>query len=136
VHVPEEVPPGRYILWIGGGAELARYEAARLPGRYRPTSLDEAWRRLGDYRPSDRLYSALIARAPEVTRDGLDYPELPTSALSLLASNQSAGDEARRGDRVLLDEVRIPVSGQLRGELQIEVNVDAKAPNPGAGSTR
>jgi hypothetical protein len=128
LNVPREAPDGRYLLWIGGGAELARFEAARLPGRYRPTSLDEAWRRLANYRPSDRLYAAFVAQAPEVTREGRDYPELPTSALVLLAGSQAAGDEAQRGDRALLDEVRRPVDGQVRGELQLEVDVDSQAP--------
>ena len=126
--VPEELPDGRYTLWIGGGPELSRFESARLPGRYRPTSLDEAWRRLSDTRSSDRLYAALVARAPEVTRDGRDYPELPASAVPLLAGSQVAGDQSRRGDRVLLEETRVPVPGALRGELQIDLNVDRRGP--------
>jgi hypothetical protein len=128
LNVPREAPDGRYLLWIGGGAELSRFEATRLPGRYRPTSLDEAWRRLASYRASDRLYAAFVAQAPEVTREGLDYPELPTSALVLLAGSQAAGDESQRGDRAILDEIRRPVGGQLRGELQLEVDVDSQAP--------
>jgi SpoIVB peptidase S55 len=128
LQVPQEVPSGRYLLWVGGGAELARYESARRPGRYRPTSLDDAWTRLADYRATDRLYAALFAAAPEVTRDGRDYPELPTSALALLAGSQSAGDDARRGDRTILDEARLELGGRLRGELQLEVQVDEKAP--------
>src|SRR5262249_12570062 len=46
IPVPEQVPDGRLILWVGGGSELTRYEATRLPGRYRPASLEDAWRRL------------------------------------------------------------------------------------------
>ena len=128
LHVPEEVPEGRYVAWLGGGAELSRFEAQRLPGRYRPASLDEAWERLASYRPSDRLYAALIARAPEVTRDGRDYPELPTSALALLAGNQSGEDANRRGWQAMLDQAQHPLAGPLRGEIQLEVNVDPQAP--------
>lgn len=128
IPVPEEVPPGRYILWVGGGAELTRIEAQRLPGRYRPVSLPDAWSRLGSMRRSDRLYAAIIARAPEVTRSGRDYPELPTSAYALLAAGQLAGEDARRGDRVFLSEVATPPSGLTRGELQIELVVDPDAP--------
>src|SRR5206468_10671144 len=60
VPVPEEIPDGRCVLWVGGGSELSRYEATRLPGRYRPMSLDDAWRRLGERRPADALYAALF----------------------------------------------------------------------------
>jgi len=128
LSMPEEAPDGRYVLWLGGAAELARYEATRLPGRYRPTSLDDAWRRLGAARPGDALYAALFARAPEVTSEGRDYPELPLSALALLAGGQSGGDAARRGDAARLDEKREVLGGVVRGELQLLVTVDPSAP--------
>lgn len=128
VTVPEEAPDGRYVLWLGGGPELSRYEAARLPGRYRPTSLDDAWRRLAEVRPGDALYATLFASAPEVTREGRDYPELPVSALALLASGQGAGDGGRRGDVARLDQRRVAFAGPVRGELLLSVQVDSKTP--------
>lgn len=126
--VPEETPPGRYQLWVGGGNELMRFEAQRLPGRYRPTSLDEAWQRLAGLRSSDALYATITARAPELTSEGRDYPELPLSALLVLASGGAAGERSRTGDTAFLDQTRLPVNGVLRGELVLEVNVDPKAP--------
>ena len=126
--VPEEAPDGRYTLWIGGGAELTRYEAGKLPGRYRPTSLDDAWERLSHTRPSDGLYAVLFARAPEVTSDGRDYPELPLSALALMSSAQATGDRARRGESARLDETRLPLEGMTRGELLLPIVVDSKSP--------
>jgi hypothetical protein len=128
LHLPEEAPPGQYIVWVGGGAEMSRREASRLPGRYRPGSLAEAWSRLSDFRPSDRLHAALLARAPEVTRSGRDYPELPTSALALLAGGQQAEDAVRRGSQAYLDRADRRFDGQVRGELQLEVEVDPAAP--------
>jgi hypothetical protein len=126
--VPEEAPEGRYLLWLGGGPELSRYEASRLPGRYRPTSLDDAWRRLADARSGDALYTTLFALSPEVTREGRDYPELPISALALMAGGQGAGDGGRRGDVARLDERRFPFAGPVRGELLLSVQVDPDAP--------
>jgi hypothetical protein len=128
LDVPREAPDGHYTVWLGGAPELNRFEAARLPGRYRPSTLDEAWRRLAQARRSDRLYAALVAQAPEVTRGGRDYPELPASALALLASGQSAGDDARFGDRVLFGETAHPLEGLVRGELQLDLAVDSTAP--------
>jgi hypothetical protein len=126
--VPEELPDGRYILWVGGGPELTRMEAQRLPGRYRPTSLEDAWHRFGSLRSGDQLYAAIVAMAPEVTRDGTDYPELPSSAYALLAGAQLAGDDARRGERVFLSELRVPQSGAVRGEQQLSLVVDSRSP--------
>ncbi len=126
--VPEEAVDGRYVLWIGGSAELMRYEAQRLPGRYRPTSLDDAWRRFSALRSSDAVYAALFAPAPEVTADGRDYPELPISAVALLSSDQASGDRTRRGDLAKLSEQRLPLGGLVRGEVLLNVTVDVDAP--------
>ncbi len=128
LRMPEEAPEGRYTLYIGGGAEYTRYEAVRLPARYRPTSLDEAWERLRGSRASDGLYLALYARATEMTSDGRDYPELPLSALTVFASGQSAGERGRRGEAAVLDEQRARIAGPVRGELLLNVTVDRRTP--------
>lgn len=128
VDVPEELPDGRYTLWFGGGAELSRYEATHLPGRYRITSVEDGWRRLAATRPSSGLYAALFARAPEVSVEGRDYPELPLSALALIAAEQNSGDRSRRGDVAKFDETRLALEGLVRGELQLALTVDSKAP--------
>ncbi len=126
--VPDDAPDGRYLLWVGGGLEFARFEAGRLPARYRPISLDDAWRRLASIRSSEALYGAVFAHAPEITSNGTDYPELPVSALALLSSGLSAGDRARRGDVALLDEARVAPGGVVSGELVLQINVDSTAP--------
>jgi hypothetical protein len=128
VPVPDELPDGRYVLWVGGGPELTRMEAQRLPGRYRPTSLEDAWNRFGTLRTADQLYATIVAMAPEVTRQGRDYPELPVSAYALLAGGQLAGDDARRGERVFLSELRVPQNGAVRGEQQLALVVDSRSP--------
>jgi len=128
VPVPEELPDGRYLLHVAGGAEADRFVAARLPARFRPVSLEDAWERLAEARRSDVLHAALWARAPEIDADGDDLPELPTSALALLAPSQQAGDRARRGDWALVEEVRRPEDVVVRGELLLELVVDRQAP--------
>ncbi len=121
--VPKELPNGRYILWVGGADELARYEATRLPGRYRPISLDDAWRRLGAMRPRDVLYAVLFASASEVTSGGRDYPELPASALPLIAGATSRGDAGVRGELASVDERRLQLDGPVRGQILLPFDV-------------
>lgn len=128
VPVPGELPPGRYSLWLGGGAELDRTTATRLPWRFRPVSLADAWQRLGTVHRSDALYSAIWARAPEVSSDGEDYPELPNSVLAVLASPEASGEDARRSGWALFDGPAVEVGGALRGEAVLDVVVDRKAP--------
>src|SRR5262249_46057881 len=119
---------GRYLLHVAGGNEFDRFLAARLPARFRPVSLADAWERLGESRRSDELFAGIWARAPEIDADGDDLPELPTSALALLASPQSSGDRARRGDWALVEEVKRPADGVVRGEVLLELVVDRQAP--------
>jgi len=128
VPVPEELPDGRYLLHVAGGAEADRFTAARLPARFRPLSLEDAWGRLAAVRRSDVLFAGLWARAPEIDADGEDLPELPTSALAVLSPPQQAGDRARRGDWALVEEVRRPEDVVVRGELLLELVVDRQAP--------
>ena len=128
VPVPEELPDGKYVLQLGGGLEFDRFLAARLPARFRAVSLEDAWRRMAQSHRSDALCAGLWARAPEVSVDGVDLPELPTSALAMLASPLRAGDGGRRADWALVQESGRPTDGVLRGELLLELVVDHQAP--------
>lgn len=128
VPVPAELPNGRFALWLGGGAEFDRLASSRLPSRYRPTSASDGMRRLAALKSSDALYAALWARAADVSRDGEDYPDLPTSALPLLAPAQEASGGIRRGDWALVSERSFSIEGVLRGEAVLDVNVDDRAP--------
>ena len=103
--------------------------ATRLPWRFRPISLADAWQRLGAFHRSDAIYAAFWARAPEVTRDGEDYPELPNSALAVLASPR-VGRRQRSAapDWALCRRTVLPVQGALRGEIALDVVVDDRAP--------
>ena len=128
VVIPAELPNGRYQLWIGGGGEYDRATAVRLPARYRPTSLEDGMRRMQALKRSDAIYAALWARAPEVTRDGEDYPELPVSALAVLAPAQATGERIRRGEWALMSLQSQGMDGVLRGEVALDVIVDDRAP--------
>ncbi|MBI5169311.1 MAG: hypothetical protein HZA61_07485 [Candidatus Eisenbacteria bacterium] len=128
VPVPQELPDGRYPLAIGGGAEADRALATRLPSRFRPVSLADGFDKLGRLRAANALYATLWARAPEVTRDGDDFPELPSSALAVLAAPQNAGEQTRRATWAVFPGPVAPIDGMLRGEVLLELNVDHKAP--------
>ena len=128
VPVPDELPDGRYVMTVGGGLEFDRFLAARLPTRFRVTSVEDAWNRVALARRSDVLHVGIWARAPEISADGEDLPELPNSALAILAPGQQAGDRARRGDWALMQEVRRPRDEVVRGELVLELVVDRLAP--------
>lgn len=128
VPVPEELPDGHYVLELAGGPEFDRFMATRLPARFRAVSLEDAWQRLGSVRRSDALYAGVWARAPEVSMDGDDLPELPSSALAVLSPPLQAGERVRRSDWALVQESRKAIEGVLRGELTLDLVVDHLAP--------
>jgi hypothetical protein len=128
LRVPPGTDPGEVTLWVGGADELTRYEARRLPARYRPSSLDEAWRRLAALRASDGLYAVLIVRQPDVTADGADLPGLPSSAQAVLLSPQQRGDDAQGGRVALVAETKQRIGGVVQGELMLPLTVDPQAP--------
>ena len=128
VPVPEELPDGRYQLWLGGGLEADRFLASRLPGRFRVVSYEDAWQRLAAARRADAVHAQLWARAPEVSADGEDLPELPGSALAILGSPLQAGDRSRRGSWALMGETRAAREQVVRGELLLELVVERRAP--------
>ena len=118
----------RYRVWVGGGTELNRLDAARAPARYRPTSLDDAWRRFAALRRGTTLHAVVLAEAAAVTTGGRDYPDLPPSADALLSSGLTAAEEDRRSGGSFVGEVALPLAGVVRGELLLNLTVDSKAP--------
>jgi len=70
----------------------------------------------------------LWARAPEVSADGDDLPELPDLGAGTAGLAAPGGDRARRGDWALLEESHRSTDGVLRGELLLELIVDHQAP--------
>lgn len=128
IEVPAELPPGRYTLWLGGGSELTRLESARVPARFRPVGVADAMERLAASRASTALYATIWAKAPDVTADGEDFAELPTSAIVVMSPTQTVGDRQRRADWALMVEQRFETAGVLRGEIALDFQVDRLAP--------
>ncbi len=125
LHVPDDAPPGRYDLWVGGGHELSAFSAERRPGHFQPASLAEAWRRLAELPPSDGLHAVLIASTSEWSIAGRDYPGLPASARAMLTVPGGSG--AQEGASWLA-ETRAPVDGSLSGQAMLKVTVEDRVP--------
>ena len=128
IPVPDEFPDGAYALAVSGGAEADRATATRLPSRFRPVSIADGIEKLAALRTADALYPVLWARAPQVTRDGEDFPELPGSALAVLGAPENAGEQTRLASWAAFPGPAVKIEGMLRGEVLLELNVDHTAP--------
>jgi hypothetical protein len=134
--VPEKPAPSTLTLFVGGGAELARYDANQAPGRYRSNSVDEMLRRLQEFPRSSRLYLAAYAATPEVSVRGRDYPDLPPSAQILLGGRQAADASARWGRASRLGEVWREYDWIVSGGTTLTVEISPHAPAAAAGRRR
>ncbi len=128
LHVPEELEGGPHRIWVGGGAELNRLEASRVPGRYRPSSLEDAWRRFATLRRGTTLHAVVLTDASVLTKDGRDYADLPASAAALLSGGSGVAEPERRSRGGMAGEAVLPLPGAVHGELLLSLTVDRKAP--------
>jgi hypothetical protein len=130
-RVPETTADGPLTLFVGGGGELARYDAAQAPGRYRAHSVDELLRRLAELPKQSRLYLAAYAAAPQASLRGRDYPELPPSAQIVLSGRQSADASMRWGRASRLGESHRAYDRVVSGGTTLAVQVSRRAAEDG-----
>jgi hypothetical protein len=121
--VPEDATDGRLVVAVGGGVELDRQEAERLPGRHRAVSLASLLERLSDRRRDDHVYAAMYGPGVEPTVDGVAYPDLPTFAQRMMAADGATRPGDPWGRLAPLDErgsdMATPVAGLLTVPFEV-----------------
>ena len=127
--VPEDQPDGRLVVAVGGGAELDRQEASRLPARHQAASFDALLARLADRRRDDHLYAALYGSGLEPVVDGVPYPDLPAFAQRMLAPERANRPTDPWGRLSAISEknrdVAVPVTGLLTLPVEVRRRPDA-----------
>lgn len=127
-RVPPGSAAGALTLFVGGGADWARYDAREAPGRHRAGSTSELLRRLADAPRAARLYLAVYGGPPEASLRGRDYPGLPPSAQRLLAGAGVADASARWARATLAGQVARDYDAVVTGGTVLTVEVDPEAP--------
>ncbi len=125
--IPLNQPDGRMAVAIGGGPEVDRQEAARLPGRYRAVSLADLEDRVRQRRRDDHLYAALYAAGVEGTALGEPHPDLPVFAQRLMASDRANRPNEALGSLVRVAQASRPMGEPVDGVLAVPIDVRALA---------
>lgn len=127
--VPKNTPPGTLGLFVGGGAEWARFDATQAPGRYRANSVEELLHRLEDLPRASRLYLAAYSQGRDLSVRGRDYPGLPPSAQLLLSGRDSRDASERWSRSSLLGQTWRSFDWAIVGGTTLAVEVNPRAPS-------
>jgi hypothetical protein len=133
VRVPENQAEGRLVVAVGGGLELDRQEAPRLPGRHRAQTLPELIARLADRRRDDTLYAALYGPGVEVSYAGEPHPDLPVFAQRLLASDRANRPADPFGSLERIEQATQTLGEPIDGLLTLALDV-RRIPVPNANT--
>jgi hypothetical protein len=125
--VPLTQPEGHLAIAVGGGPEVDRQEATRLPGRYRANSLDDLVQRIRDRRRDDHLYATLYAPGVEGTADSEPHPDLPVFAQRLLVSDRAVRPSEPLGSLVRVAQSSKGLGEPVDGILAVPLEVRALA---------
>lgn len=122
IKIPEETPPGRLTLQVGGAIEVSRSEVEGEP--MLPRDLDHLIRLINQLRRNDRIYIAATRDDTGVLLQGSRLPNLPPSAATVLSRPRSRGNLVAIPRRAVLEET-IPTDVSVAGQARIEIEVEA-----------
>ncbi len=137
LDVPSDQPEGRFVVVAAGGADLDRSETQRLPTRHRASSLAELIERLGDRRKVGQLYGVIYGPGVELNLGGHTYPDLPSFAQQVLASDREARPASPWGRLDRVAETSKSLGAPVLGVVTLALDVrnrpnDRTTPRPAA----
>jgi hypothetical protein len=88
VKMPDDVPPGQILLFVGDGSALQQGSAAQA---FVPQDLSQLVSTINKVKKSDRLYVKLFRITPGAVIGNSELPNLPPSMVATLNSDRSSG---------------------------------------------
>jgi hypothetical protein len=122
LKIPEETPPGRLTLHVGGAVAVSRSDQVR-DEPVLPRDLDQLIRLINQLRRNDRIYIAATREDSGVVLQGSRLPNLPPSAATVLSRPRSRGNFAAIPSRALFEETiltELSVDGLARIEFEVQ----------------
>ncbi|MBM4043843.1 MAG: hypothetical protein FJ279_01905 [Planctomycetes bacterium] len=92
LEIPEDAMPGSQVTLVACDGAMSRsLEAARAPGKFAPTNLDQLLDVLQRVEPNTNLVVRMMLPRSGVTVRGEGLPALPSSLLSVMAFSNTSG---------------------------------------------
>jgi hypothetical protein len=88
VEIPNDVPPGQLLIFVGDGSALQESSAART---FVPRDLGQLVNTINKLKKNDRLYVRLYRATPGVVIGTSELPNLPPSVVATLNNDRSSG---------------------------------------------
>jgi hypothetical protein len=88
VKMPDDIPPGQILLFVGDGSALQQGSAAQA---FVPQDLGQLVSTINKVKKSDRLYVKLFRITPGAVIGNSELPNLPPSMVATLNSDRSSG---------------------------------------------
>ena len=88
VQIPQDVPPGQLLVFVGDGGALQEGSAAKA---FVPQDLSQLVGAINKMKKSDRLYVKLFRITPGAVIGTSEMPNLPPSVVATLNSDRSSG---------------------------------------------
>jgi len=122
IEIPEETPPGKLTLEVGGAIDVSRAEAHDSP--VLPRDLDQLIELINQLRRNDRIFIVATGDDSGVLLEGTRLPGLPPSAAAMLSLSGSRGSLTPIPRRRILEE-SIGTDYAVEGSARIELEVQA-----------
>jgi hypothetical protein len=91
LKIPEDVPEGKILLWVGDARTYRAWEEKRAPDKYRPKNLTHLLQILNSEEKNNTLIVQLFRPEKGLTVEAREMPSLPASILAIMESSKQTG---------------------------------------------
>lgn len=126
IRVPPSTPDGDVTIRVCDGGETEKWEAARVPDRYKPVTFDQLANLIESSRRADRLYVQIYREAGGAVVDGNEISQAPRSVLSVIGASQKSG-EASETKGATVAEIAVPMGRVVQGCESATITVQSDA---------
>jgi hypothetical protein len=91
LKIPEDVPEGKILLWVGDAQTHKAWEQKRAPDKYLPKNLTHLLQILSSEEKNNTLIVQLFGPEKGLTVEAREMPSLPASILAVMESSKQTG---------------------------------------------